>query len=238
MTCFLLLANFMMRIWSLGWVRYPNEPMVNWTADTQDQRVNCSTDNTLCMSWSKSFGFAVEGLEKATAFLIQTLVFIVTCLLEAPSLQWLRSTATHSNGSRRGVGFTIPTTVVIPLNAPEITPIIYTVALVVLNVIFAISVVQTRMKVGARLSALVFDAALPSAVVGIALWFIPIYGAGSGAFFYMRTARYTLRMLWASLLVIAPQHLLVKTPRAEGCKDQRSDEETLNEAETNSVDKV
>jgi hypothetical protein len=84
-TCFLLLINFMMRIWSLGWVRYPNEPMVNWTADTQDQRVNCSTGNTLCMSWSKSFGFAVEGLEKATAFLMQTLVFIATCLLVSAS---------------------------------------------------------------------------------------------------------------------------------------------------------
>lgn len=80
-TCILLLVNFMMRIWSLGWVRYPNEPMVNWTTDTQNQRVNCSSGNTHCMSWSKSFGLAVEGLEKATAFFMQTLVFVATCLL-------------------------------------------------------------------------------------------------------------------------------------------------------------
>ena len=81
----------------------------------------------------------------------------------------------------------------------NITPIISTIALVVLNIIT--SVIETRGKAGARLSAVVFDAALPSTVVGIALWFIPIYGVESSAFFYMNKVRYTLRTLWASLLV-------------------------------------
>jgi hypothetical protein len=87
------------------------------------------------------------------------------------------------------------------LTVTKITPIVSTVALVVLNAIFTISVIRTRVKAGARFSALVFEAALPSTIAGIALFFIPIYGIESGAFFYMRKVRYTLRMLWASLLV-------------------------------------
>jgi hypothetical protein len=86
----------------------------------------------------------------------------------------------------------------------RITPTITTVALVGLNLVFTVSVLSTKARgyVQGRLPLLLVDSALPSTILGVVLLFVPVYGAHSDQpFFYMRLVRYSLRTLWAALLV-------------------------------------
>ena len=86
----------------------------------------------------------------------------------------------------------------------RITPTITTVALVSLNLVYTLSFLATKARgyVWGRLTLLLIDCAVPSALLGIVVLFVPVYGAHSNQpFFYMRLARYSLRSLWAALLV-------------------------------------
>lgn len=90
------------------------------------------------------------------------------------------------------------------ISIARITPIITTAALVGLNLVFTVSVLSTQARgyIRGRLPLLLVDSALPSAILGVVLLFVPVYGAHSDKpFFYMRLARYSLRTLWAGLLV-------------------------------------
>ncbi|KAJ3546265.1 hypothetical protein NMY22_g2121 [Coprinellus aureogranulatus] len=269
-SCILLCANFMMRIWALGYIVDPDD--VRYGGRGSDNRINCSFGIPHCISLRPAFGIAVENLEQATAFFMTAVVFIASGLLVhrnavifrsrlwipsltgVPLLVFVVSTiagivAVYRNPYHyaRQAGWlyyryqSSDTYTHTQTAIARITPTISTVALVALNIVFSVCVLATalRAQVRTRACTLVIQSALPSAIIGIALFFVPSYGAdASHPFYYMRLARYSLRTLWAALFIIAPQVMILRTMRSDRKEQQRADEKTFIELEVRSVKEV
>lgn len=82
-SCALLCANFMMRIWALGFIMRPDQ--VRYSGGPNENRINCSFGDPHCISLKPKFGVAVENLEQATAFFMLVVISMANGLLVSHS---------------------------------------------------------------------------------------------------------------------------------------------------------
>ncbi|KAF6750726.1 hypothetical protein DFP72DRAFT_509002 [Ephemerocybe angulata] len=266
LTCILLCANFMMRTWAVGFVTPGNEvvydgspdgPMIDCWMGLKDhcislgiqfsknvERLEITTAFMMQLLMLISAGLLVHrgGLLKPKTWfhVLPALPFLVLIGSTIAGM-WAVYYVPTDYPARPGKWFSYHYHGSDPhmrkqIDVAEITPTISTAALVFLNLIFTVSVLVGKGFVRACTLSMVVESSLPSLVVGLSLFFIPVYRQVGGTFFYMRMARYTLRTMWAALLIVTPQIIFLEEIRVRDHAGQPAEESTVIENEGKSFD--